>query len=156
LRMAVRHGDVGVALATFLVLVVLPLSVIRFLPPEYVQRFSSAGLDIQGVLYQTVVLGMVVSAVTLAKAFIDKASIKYLLLGIASEVISLAFTLLVVGLGNIGSLGYSNLRIAQGKLTTVVALDLRVFIWLTIGVVGLSVLQTVAKFKEAKAEKAAP
>lgn len=154
--MRVRYGDVGVALAAFLVLVALPLSVIRFLPPEYVQQFSSAGLDIQGVLYQTVVLGVVISAVTLAKAFIDKASIKYLLLGITSEVIFLAFALLVVGAGNIGSLGYSNLRIAQGKLTTVLALDLRVFVLLTIGVVGLSVLQTVAKFREAKAEKAAP
>ena len=154
--MGVRYGDVGVAIATFLVLVALPLSVIWFLPPDYVQQFSSAGLDIPSVLYQTAALGVVISVVTLAKAFIDKASIKYLLLGIASEVISLAFALLVVGAGNIGNLGYSNIRIAQGKLTTVIALDLRVFVWLTIVVVGLSVLQTIMKFREAKAEKTAP
>jgi len=40
-----------------------------------------------------------------------------------------------VGVGNIGSLGYSSFKLTQGKVTMEILLDLRVFIWLTIGVV---------------------
>jgi uncharacterized membrane protein YuzA (DUF378 family) len=71
----------------------------------------------------------------------------------SSNVVSLIFALMVVGVGNIGSLGYSSFTLKQGKVTTEIALDLRVFIYLTVGVVAVSVLQSVARFREARAEK---
>ena len=58
-----------------------------------------------------------------------------------------------MGVGNIGSLGYSSFKLTQGKVTMEILLDLRVFIWLTIGVVVLNVLQSLVRFREVRAEE---
>lgn len=151
----VRRGEVAGALFTFLVLVALPLATIRFLPVQTLDQLSAMGLDVPGLATQTALLGLIISAIALVKAIIMRTSIAYLILDISSNVVSLAFALLVVGVGNIGSLGYSNFRFTQGKVTTEILLDLRFFIWLTVGVVALSVLQSVAKFREDRGEEAA-
>ncbi len=151
--MAIRRSDIGSAIVTFLILVVLPIAAFLYLAPD-VQRFTSSSLDLQGVMYQTVALGVVITTLALIKAVVDEASVTYLLVSVASEVVSLAFALLVVGVGNIQNLGYSSFTIAQGKLTTIVVLDLRIFVWLTFTVVFASVLRTVAQFREVRTERA--
>lgn len=151
--MAVRWGEVAGALMTFIVLVALPLAAIRLLPGQTLTQFSDMGFDVQGLAIETAILGLVISAIAFAKAIVGKTSIAYLILDVSSNIIFLAFTLLVVGVGNIGNLGYSSFSLKQGKLTTEIMLDLRVFIYLTIGVVAVSVLQSVARFREARAEE---
>ncbi len=151
--MAIRRSDAGSAIVTLLTLVVLPIAAFLYLAPD-AQRLTSSSLDLREVLYQTVALGVVITILALIKAVIDKASISHLFLSVASEVVSLAFALLVVGVGNIENLGYSSFRISQGKLTTIVALDLRVFLWLTFAVVAAGVLKIVAQFMEVRAERA--
>lgn len=151
--MAVRWGEVAGALMTFIVLVALPLAAIRLLPGQTLNQFSDMGLDVQGLATETAILGLVISAIALAKAIVENTSIAYLILDVSSNIIFLAFTLLVVGVGNIGNLGYSSFSLKQGKLTTEIMLDLRVFIYLTMGVVAVSVLQSVARFREARAEE---
>ena len=151
--MAVRWGEVAGALMTFIVLVALPLAAIRLLPEQTLNQFSDMGLDVQGLATETAILGLVISAIALAKAIVENTSIAYLILDVSSNIIFLAFTLLVVGVGNIGNLGYSSFSLKQGKLTTEIMLDLRVFIYLTMGVVAVSVLQSVARFREARAEE---
>jgi len=150
---AVRWGEVAGALMTFIVLVALPLAAIRLLPEQTLNQFSDMGLDVQGLATETAILGLVISAIALAKAIVENTSIAYLILDVSSNIIFLAFTLLVVGVGNIGNLGYSSFSLKQGKLTTEIMLDLRVFIYLTMGVVAVSVLQSVARFREARAEE---
>jgi len=150
---AVRWGEVAGALMTFIVLVALPLAAIRLLPGQTLNQFSDMGLDVQGLATETAILGLVISAIALAKAIVENTSIAYLILDVSSNIIFLAFTLLVVGVGNIGNLGYSSFSLKQGKLTTEIMLDLRVFIYLTMGVVAVSVLQSVARFREARAEE---
>lgn len=151
--MAVRWGEVAGALMTFIVLVALPLAAIRLLPEQTLNQFSDMGFDVQGLATETAILGLVISAIALAKAIVENTSIAYLILDVSSNIIFLAFTLLVVGVGNIGNLGYSSFSLKQGKLTTEIMLDLRVFIYLTMGVVAVSVLQSVARFREARAEE---
>jgi len=150
---AVRWGEVAGALMTFIVLVALPLAAIRLLPEQTLNQFSDMGFDVQGLATETAILGLVISAIALAKAIVENTSIAYLILDVSSNIIFLAFTLLVVGVGNIGNLGYSSFSLKQGKLTTEIMLDLRVFIYLTMGVVAVSVLQSVARFREARAEE---
>ena len=150
--MKIRWGEGAGALVTCLVLVALPLAAIRLLPAQTLDQLSATGLDVQGLATQTAMLGLVVSAIALAKAIVDRTSIAYLILDVSSNIVSLAFALLVVGVGNIGSLGYSSFNLKQGKVTTEIVLDLRVFIYLTLGVVAVSVLQSIAKFREARAE----
>jgi hypothetical protein len=152
--MEIRWGEVAGALVTFLVLVALPLGAIQYIPSETMQQLEATGLNIQSLATQTAVLGLVVSALALVKAVVAKASIVYLLVDVSTNIFSLAFALLVVGVGNIGNLGYSSFSLKQAKLTTEILLDLRVFIWLTVAVVGLSVLQSIARYREAKKEEA--
>jgi uncharacterized membrane protein YuzA (DUF378 family) len=62
------------------------------------------------------------------------------------------FALLIVGAGNIGSLGYSSLNLSEGKQTAEITLDLRAFIYISLGTVALRILQSVVRFREARAE----
>ena len=151
--MDVRRSEVEGALFTFILLVALPLIAIRIIPAQTLSQLTATGLDIPSLITQTTLIGLVISAIALVKAITSRTSIAYLVLDVSLNLISLAFALLIVGIGNIGSLGNSNFKITQGKATTEILLDLRVFLWLTIGVVALSVLQSVAKFREAKAEE---
>jgi hypothetical protein len=152
--MKVRWGEVAGALLTFLVFVVLPIAAINYLPTQTLEHLSASGLNVQAIAIQTAMLGLVISAISFAKAIAERTSIAYLILDVSSNIVSLAFALLVVGVGNIGSLGYSTFSLKQGKVTTEIVLDLRVFTYLTIGVVAVSVLQSVAKFRETRAEAA--
>jgi hypothetical protein len=154
-KVAVRWSEVAGALLTFLVLVALPLAAIRLIPAQTLDQLTATGLDIPSLATQTALFGLVISAIALVKAMIARTSIAYFLLDVSSNLVSLVFALLIVGMGNIGSLGYSSFKFTQGKVTTEILMDLRVFIWLTVGVVSLSVLQSVAKFREARAEEAA-
>jgi uncharacterized membrane protein len=151
--MALKWGDVKSVLFTFLILVALPLVAIRFIPAQTIEQLSAAGLDIRNIAKQTALLGLVVSAISLAKAITTSTSIVYLILDISSNLVSLAFAFLLVGIGNIGSLGYSSFKLTQGKVTTEILLDLRIFIWLTIGAVALNVLQSLVRFSEARADE---
>ncbi len=152
--MEIRWGEVGGALVTFLVLVALPLAAIQYIPSATMQQLEATGLNLQTLATQTAMLGLVVSALALVKAVVAKASIIYLVVDVSSNIVSLVFALLVVGFGNVGNLGYSSFSLKQAKLTTEILLDLRVFIWLTVAVVGLSVLQSIARYREAKREEA--
>lgn len=155
--MEVRWGEVAGALLTFIVLVALPLAAINYLPAQTLEQLSATGLDIQSLATQTAMLGLVVSAIALAKAVVATTSIAYLLLDVSGNVVTLAFALLIVGVGSIGSLGLSSFSLKQGKVATEIALDLRIFIYLTVGAVALSVIQSIVRFREARAEaKQAP
>ena len=143
-------GDINSALFTFLTLVALPLVAIKFIPVQTLEQLSATGFDIQSVVEQTVLLGLIVSAISLAKAITASTSIVYLILDISSNLVSLAFAFFIMSVGNIGRLGYTSLKLTQGKVTTDILLDLRVFIWLTLGVVALTVLQSLVRFREAR------
>ncbi len=152
--MAIRWGEVAGALLTFLVLVALPLAAINYLPVQIIDQLSATGLDIRSIATETAMLGLVVSAIALVKAIISPTSIAYLLLDVSMNVVTVAFALLVVGAGNIGSFGLSTFSLKQGKVATEITIDLRVFIWLTLGTVVFSIAQSVARFREARAEAA--
>jgi hypothetical protein len=155
--MDVRWGEVTGALLTLLIMVALPLVAINYLPAQILEQLSATGLDVRSLAMQTAMLGLVVSAIALAKAVVATTSITYLILDVSVNVFTLAFALLIVGVGNIGSLGLSSFSLKQGKVATDIAIDLRIFIYLTIGAVTLSVLQSIVRFREARAEvKRAP
>ena len=139
--MKVRWGEVAGALLTFLIIVALPLVAINYVPAQTIDQLSSTGLDVQGLATQTAMLGLVVSAIALAKVSVDYVDHLPHSRRIVN-VFTLVFALLIVGVGNIGNLGLSSFSLKQGKVTTEIVLDLRIFIYLTIGVVTFSVLQS--------------
>jgi len=150
--MKVRWGEAAGAFLTLLMFVALPLAALRYLSPQILSQLEESGLSIQGVVNQIMILGIIIAAITVAKAVIVQTSVTYLLLDIISIVIGLAFALLIFGAGNISSFGCSNLRLGKGEQTIDLTLDLRVFIYITLVTVALRILQSILKFREARIE----
>ena len=150
--MTIRWGEVAGAFLTLIVLVALPLAAINYLPARTLEQLSASGIDLPSLAMQTAILGIILSAIALAKAVVPTKSVTYLILDISINVVTLAFALLVVGVGNIGSLGLSGFSLKQGKTTTEITIDLRIFIYLTLGAVTLSVIQSIVRFREARIE----
>ncbi len=150
--MAIRWGEIAGALLTFLVFVALPLVAINNLPIQIIDQLSSTGLDIRAIATEMAMLGLVVSAMALVKSMISSTSITYLVLDVSLNAVTVAFALLVIGAGNIGSFGLSTFSLKQGKVAAEITIDLRIFIWLTLGTVILSIVQSVARFREARAK----
>ena len=150
--MRVRWGEAAGALVTLIVFVALPLAALRYLPPQALLPLEETGLDVQGLVYQMVALGLILFALEVGRAFVAKSSVGYLVLDVSSIVAGLAFTLLIVGAGDIGSLGYSRLNLGGGRQVTEITLDLRAFVYISLGAVALRVFQSVLRFREARAE----
>jgi hypothetical protein len=150
--MKIRWGEAAGALVTLIVFVALPLAALRYLPPQTALQLEETGLDVRGLVNQMVVLGLVLTALEVGRALAAKSSVGYLILDVSSIVAGLAFTLLIVGAGNIGSLGYSRLNLSEGRQATEITLDLRAFIYISLGTVALRITQSVLRFREARAE----
>ena len=150
--MKVRWGEAAGALVTLTVFVALPLTALRYLPSQTLLQLEEAGLEVQSLVNQTVMLGLVLTALAIGKALAAKSSVEYLVLDVSSIVAGLVFTLLIVGAGDLGSLGYSRLTLSEGKQATEITLDLRAFVYISLGIVALMILQSVLRFREAKAE----
>lgn len=97
-------------------------------------------------------LGFVVAAVTLVKGIVERTSIAYLILDIVENIVALIFTFFVIGVGNIGNLGLTSFNVVQGNLTANISLDIRFFLWVTMGIVGFRVVSSIVEFNEAKTE----
>ncbi len=150
--MKIRWGEAAGGIVTLIVFVALPLAAQRYLPQQTLLQLEETGLDIQGFVNQVVMLGLVLTALTVGRALAAKSSVEYLILDISSIVAGLVFALLIVGAGDIGSLGYSSLNLSEGKQATEITMDLRAFIYLSLGTVALRILQSVVRFHEARAE----
>src|SRR5512136_1791398 len=107
--MKVRWGEAAGALVTLAVFVALPLAALRYLPPQTLLQLEETGLDVQGFVSQMALLGLVLAALAVGKSLSAKSSVWYLVLDVSSIVAGLAFTLLVIGVGDLGSFGYSRL-----------------------------------------------
>ena len=152
--MKIRWGEAAGALVTLTVFIALPVAALRYLPPETLIQLEKTGLDIKGFVNQMVIMGLILTALTLGKALAAKFSVEYLILDVSLIVASIAFTLLIVGAGNIGSLGYTSFNLNEGNLAMEITLDLRAFIYISLGIVALRILQSVLSFREARAVRA--
>ena len=69
---------------------------------------------------------------------------------------SLIFMVLLLGAGNIASLGYTEFDIAMQGATTSIAMDLRVFVYISIATILLKVVQVYLEWNEARIAAAPP
>jgi hypothetical protein len=137
------------AVVYLVVFVVLPLYVTNLIPLELLNLLSESGFNLGTFTQQIVIMGIMVSVITLVKGFVPPYSPLYLLAGIGSSLVMLAFTLATLGLGNIWSFGITVLKIEiPGGLNTTV-LDLRFFIQLAVLTSILQIIQAFLEFKEA-------
>jgi hypothetical protein len=151
-----KVGSVISALVTVLIFVGIPYLLPDYLPPDIAQMMTDAGIDIPGFLNQMKILGGITAIITLVKGFVDKTSVIYLLASVVQNVSALGFTVILLGAGDYASLGLTEFTVDMEGAVSQIVMDMRIFVYLTIGVVALRIIQSYLEWGEAKAEVAPP
>ncbi len=149
-------GAIISAAITLVLFVGIPYMLPQYLPENILQSVVDSGFDLDGFLTQIMMIGAVTAALTLVKGFVDEASVIFLLVSIAQNVSTIAFTVILLGAGNIASLGITEMNIELEGLTSVIVMDLRVFIYFTLLTVALKVIKSYLEWNEARIESAPP
>lgn len=143
------------AVAYLVVFVVLPLYATSSIPPELLNLLSESGFNLDTFTQQIAIMGIIVSIITLVKGFVPPFSPLYLVAGIGSSLVMLAFALVTIGLGNMWSFGITVVKMEiPGGLNTAV-IDLRFFFQLAVLTSIFQIIQAFLEFKEAFVAKEA-
>jgi len=151
-----KSSTVIKAILAFLVFVILPLAGLRYLPKGLKDQLQSTGFDTQSFAIETATIGLIVTLIILIKGIVDPTSVTYLIVSLISSGLSLIFTLVVLGVGSISNLGLTSFKVVNNQVETYIKLDLRVFIWIMMGVVLFQMAQAYFEWREAKTEQKIP
>jgi hypothetical protein len=151
-----KSSTVIKAILAFLVFVILPLAGLRYLPKGLKDQLQSTGFDTQSFAIETATIGLIVTLIILIKGIVDPTSVTYLIVSLISSGLSLIFTLVVLGVGSISNLGLTSFKVVNNQVETYIKLDLRVFIWIMMGVVLFQMAQAYFEWQEAKTEQKIP
>ena len=144
------------ATITLIIFVVVPYLLPEYIPPNIDRLIVESGIDLDWFLNQIMVVGAVTAAITLVKGLAGKTSPVWLLASLAQNVSSLVFTLILLGAGDILSLGVVELTMETEKATNFITMNTRVFVYLSIEVVALSMIRSYLSWREACIEAAPP
>jgi len=122
-----------------------------YIPHDVAQLLAQSGFELRGFINQMMILGAVTAALTLVKGYVGKASPVSLIVSVAQNVASLAFMVVLLGVGDIGSLGITSFTLNVENATSRVVMDLRVFIYFTVLTVGLRLMEAYLGWSEARA-----
>ena len=101
-------------------------------------------------------IGVVTAVMTLVGGFVEPTSVIALLVKIAQAGFSLVLIIVFLGAGSIANLGYTTFDIAMEGVQSTIAMDLRVFVYISIGTILLKVIQVYLEWNEARIEAAPP
>jgi len=144
------------AIITLILFVVVPYMLPEYIPPDINQLVAESGIDLDWFLKEIMVVGAVTAAITLVKGLAGKTSPVWLLASLAQNVSSLAFTLILLGAGDIMSLGVVELTMDAENATNYITMNMRVLLYLSIEVVILSMIRSYLLWREARIEAAPP
>jgi len=151
-----KTGAIISALITLVIYVGIPYIAPSYLTPESMTMAADYGFDLPMIFNQMMIIGVVTAALTLIKGFVDETSVISLLVTIGQNLSSLIFMVVLLGAGNILSMGLSEFSIEQQGVASLIRMDLRVFIYFTFGTIGLKVIQSFLEWTEARREAAPP
>jgi hypothetical protein len=144
------------AIITLILFVVIPYMLPEYIPPDINQLIAESQIDLDWFLNQIMVVGAVTAAITLVKGLAGKTSPVWLLASLAQNVSSLVFTLILLGAGNIMSLGVVELTMYAENAKNYITINMRVLVYLSIEVVALSMIRSYLVWREARVEAAPP
>jgi len=144
------------AIITLILFVVVPYMLPEYIPPDINQLIAESGIDLDWFLNEIMLIGAVTATITLVKELAGKTSSVWLLASLAQNVSSLVFTLILLGAGDIMSLGVVELTMYAGNATNYITVNMRVLIYLSIEVVALSMIRSYLVWREARVEAAPP
>lgn len=151
-----RIGAIISATITLTLFVVIPYFLPSYITPELGNLLTESGIDLNTVLNQIMVVGMIAAALTLLKGFVNTTSLTYLAVAVAQNIFTLVFAIILLGVGNIAAMGATEFTMTMAQVTNTIRMDLRIFIYLTFLTVVLRVLQTYLVWSEARADAMPP
>jgi hypothetical protein len=151
-----KLGAVISAAITLILFVGIPYMLPSYIPPDLAAQIEQSGFDLAGFTSQIMLIGAVTAGLTLVGGFVDPKSIVSLVVKIAQAGSSLVFMVLLLGAGNIASLGYTQFDVAMQGVQSSIAMDLRVFVYISIATILLKVVQVYLEWNEARIEAAPP
>jgi hypothetical protein len=141
---------------TLILFVIVPYMLPEYLPPDVNQLIAESQIDLDWFLNQIMLVGVVTAAITLVKGLAGKTSPIWLLAALAQNISSLVLTLILLGAGDIMSLGVVELTMYAENATNYITMNMRVLIYLSIEVVALSMIRSYLLWREARIEAAPP
>ncbi|TFH18992.1 hypothetical protein E4H04_01605 [Candidatus Bathyarchaeota archaeon] len=154
--MTSKTGAVISAAITLILFVGIPYMLPSYIPPDLAVQIEQSGFDLAGFINQIMIIGAVTVGFTLVGGFVDPSSVIALVVKIAQAGSSLVFMVLLLGAGNIAGLGYTQFDIAMQGAQSSIAMDLRVFVYISIGTILLKVVQVYLEWNEARIQAAPP
>jgi len=139
---------------TLILFVGIPYMAPTMIPEELLAQVEASGFNLSEVINQIMIIGAFTAALTLIGGFVDQTSVVSLLVKLAQTGTSLLFVLLLLGAGNLSSLGYVQFEVDLGEVTSSVAMDLSAFVYISVGVILLKVIQIFLEWREARIEAA--
>ncbi len=154
--MTSKTGAVISAAITLILFVGIPYMLPSYIPPGLMVQIEQSGFDLAGFINQIMIIGAVTAGFTLVGGFVDPSSVIALVVKIAQAGSSLVFMVLLLGAGNIAGLGYTQFDIAMQGAQSSIAMDLRAFVYISIGTILLKIVQVYLEWNEARIEAAPP
>ncbi len=154
--MASKTGAVISAVITLILFVGIPYLLPEYIPPDLMTQIEQSGFNLDSFTSQIMIIGVATAALTLVGGFAEPTSIIALLVKMAQAGFSLILIIVFLGAGNIASLGYTEFKVAMQGVQSTITMDLRVFVYISIGTIFLKVLQVYLEWKEARVEAAPP
>ena len=115
---------------------------------------SAASIDVISIATTIMILGVLISVAVLIKGLTDKWTVLNLSCEVGSTLLELVIVLLILGAGDIGSLGVISRTLqVPGPSQPWFTLDMRFAALAFIVIAGLSVVLAFAKFYEARQER---
>ena len=148
--MRINKRSILFGVLTLVIFTVLPLYAQNMIPQEYLRAFSSQGLNVADLVNKVAFIGLVMSILILLKGFFEKTSAAFLALSIVSTVFWLLIVFFALGMGKIENLGLTVISSEAGDVSNTVIFDIRLFAYLATIIVGLKIVHSILKFREAR------
>ncbi len=154
--MASKIGAVISALITLILFVGIPYMLPEYIPPDLAVQIEQSGFDLAAFTNQVMMIGVVTAALTLVGGFVDPISIVALLVKLAQAGFSLILIIVFLGAGNLTNLGYTEFEVAVEGVHNLIAMDLSVFVYVSIATILLKMVQVYLEWNEARIESSPP
>lgn len=154
--MANKTGAVISAAITLILFVGIPYLLPDYIPPDLAAQVEQSGFNLAEFTNQVMMIGVATAVLTLLGGFVDPTSVIALLVKIAQAGFSLVLIVVFLGAGDITSLGYTTFDVAMEGVQSSIAMDLSVFVYLSIATILLKVIQVYLEWNEERVEAAPP
>jgi hypothetical protein len=154
--MSNKMGALISALMTLILFVGIPYLLPSYLPSDLLVQLEQSGFDLADFSNQVMMIGGVTATITLIGGFVNPTSISALLVKIVQAGFSLILIVVFLGAGDVRNLGYTNFNIVTEGVQSIIRMDLRIFVYISIATVLLRVVKAYFEWKEARIEAAPP